>query len=137
MKYRIFLYTLTRVLFGIVLAANGAYNVIIYPEFLTCLESFIRKTSVFDFEFVGIFLALAPFAEFLIGLLLIMGFYTRKALIFSILLFLFIALYLLDANSEIMIFVYTVFLLMSGILLRKDNYNIHSIDYSTDLQTRI
>ncbi|WP_299210821.1 hypothetical protein [uncultured Aquimarina sp.] len=132
MKFRIYLYAIARILFGLALTFNGAYNVIVYPKFLACLDDHFERTTILDFEIIEFFLVLVPFAEFIIGLLLMIGCYTRKVLISSIILFLFIVMYLLDANSEIMIFVYTVFLLMSGILLRKDNYNLKSMDYSRD-----
>ncbi|WP_298546845.1 MauE/DoxX family redox-associated membrane protein [uncultured Aquimarina sp.] len=132
MRFRIYLYAIARILFGLVLTFNGAYNVIVYPKFLACLENHFERTSVLDFEFVEFFLVLVPFTEFTIGSLLMIGCYTRKVLISSVILFLFIVMYLLDANSEILIFVYAVFLLMSGILLRKDNYNLKSMDYSRD-----
>ncbi|WP_298312501.1 hypothetical protein [uncultured Aquimarina sp.] len=132
MKFKIYLYAIARILFGLALTLNGVYNVIIYPKFLACLEDHFERATILDFEFIEFFLVLVPFTEFIIGLLLMIGCYTRKVLMSSVVLFLFIVMYLLDANSEIMIFVYTIFLLISGILLRKDNYNLKSMDYFRD-----
>jgi len=133
MKFKVYLYKVTRILFGVALTSSGAYNVIVYSSFLLCLEDNSEKVSLFNFEFIHVFLVLVPFAKFIIGLFLTLGFYTREVLIGAVIVFLFVIMYLLDINSETIIFMYVAFLMMSGILLKKDNYNLNSMDYTRDL----
>ncbi|MDY8137885.1 DoxX family membrane protein [Aquimarina sp. 2201CG5-10] len=132
MKFRIYFYTMIRVLFGTYLVAYGAYNVFRYPVFLDRLEKYFTYTSVFDLGIVELLAPLVPFETFIIGLFIAMGIFTRKILIASICLFAFLTVFLLDANADQLALVHFLFLIISVILLAKDNYNLNSVDYSRD-----
>ncbi|WP_299439622.1 DoxX family membrane protein [uncultured Aquimarina sp.] len=129
MKFRIYLYTLVRVLFGIFLALHSTYNVFFYSEFLQKIDAYFTKATLFNYNFIEALAPLVPFEEFIVGMFLTLGFFTRKVLMGAALLFLFLAFFLLDANSLELALVHLVFFFIILILWHKENYNLKSMDY--------
>ncbi|MBQ4805713.1 DoxX family membrane protein [Aquimarina sp. MMG015] len=137
MKFRVYLYAVVRILFGGFLALHSAYNVIIYSEFLNEVDTYFTKTTVFKYDLVEALAPLVPFEEFVLGLFLILGYFTRKVLICASILFLFLALFLLDVNSIGLSILHIGLFILTLILWKKDNYNLKSMDYSRDMYLMI
>ncbi len=132
MKIRIYLYHLTRVVFGVLLVLSGTYNVIRYSEFLERLDIYFGNVTVFNIAFIETLAPLVPFEEFVIGMFLILGIFIRKALITVIILFTFFTLFLVDADCLLFAFAHLVFCGIAIVLLKKDNYDMNSINYDED-----
>ncbi|MDH7446882.1 DoxX family membrane protein [Aquimarina sp. 2201CG14-23] len=132
MKFRVYLYTLVRILFGVFLVLHAAYNVIFYSEFLNKIDAHFTKTTIFNFSFIETLAPLVPFEEFVIGSFLALGFFTRNVLIGAIFLFSFLAFFLIDANSPELSLLHAGCFLVTLVLLKKENYNLKSADYTRD-----
>ncbi|WP_299257200.1 hypothetical protein [uncultured Aquimarina sp.] len=132
MKFRIYLYTAVRILFGVFLVLHSTYNVIFYSEFLQKIDVYFSETTIFNYTLIEAFAPLVPFEEFMLGLFLVLGFFTRRVLIGAALLFSFLTFFLLDANSLKLSLIHLGFFFITLVLLRKDNYNLKSLDYSRD-----
>ncbi len=130
MKIKIYLYQISRILFGIFLVLYSVYNVIRYAGFLDRLDLYFSAVSVFDFAAVEALAPLVPFEEFLIGFFLILGMFTRKVLIASAVLFAFFTVFLFDANHNTCALIHLFFFLVSMILLKKDNYDLITPGYN-------
>ncbi len=132
MKIRIFLYHITRVVFGVLLVLCSTYNVIRYSEFLERLDLYFGNATVFDIGFIEALAPLVPFEEFVIGMFLALGIFTRKSLITVIILFAFFTLFLIDADCWFFAFIHLVFCGIAMLLLKNDNYDMNSINYNKD-----
>jgi hypothetical protein len=132
MKIRIFLYHITRVVFGVLLVLCSTYNVIRYSEFLERLDLYFGNATVFDIGFIEALAPLVPFEEFVIGMFLALGIFTRKSLIVVIILFAFFTLFLVDADCLLFAFIHLVFCGIAMLLLKNDNYDMNSINYNKD-----
>ncbi|SEL34140.1 hypothetical protein SAMN04487910_2187 [Aquimarina amphilecti] len=130
MKFRVYLYTAVRILFGAFLVLHSTYNVIIYSEFLKEIDTYFLKSTVFKYDLIEALAPLVPFEEFIIGMFLILGYYTKEVLISGSILFLFLSLFLLDANSTELSMIHLSFFILTLILWKKDNYNLKSVDYA-------
>ncbi len=126
MKLKIYLYRFIRISLGILLMFYSVYNAIKYPVFLDRLDVYFNYVSIFDLNFIEALAPLVPFEEFVLGFFLILGMFTRKALIASIVLFTFFTLFLIDANHYSFAFIYFLICLISIVLLRKNNYDINT-----------
>ncbi len=132
MRLRIFLYTKARILFGLFLVLHASYNAIGYSEFLIRINLYFTNTTVFNMKLIEILAPLVPFEEFIIGLLLIIGFLTRKSLIAAMISFAVITGFLFDANSVQLALLHMIFFFISLVLLMKIDYNLNSIDYQRE-----
>ncbi|WP_109300551.1 hypothetical protein [Aquimarina sp. AU474] len=129
MKFKIYLYQISRISLGIFLVLYSVYTVIKYSGFLDRLDVYFNAVSVFDIGIVEALAPLVPFEEFLIGFFLIFGLFTRKILIASSVLFGFLTLFLFDAHSYSCALIHLFFFFVSIILLKKDNYNLSTPNY--------
>ncbi|MFC5046727.1 DoxX family membrane protein [Aquimarina sp. TRL1] len=127
------MYTIIRVLFGVLLVFHGIYNVIKYTAFLELMEKSFRVSNVFGLGFVEAFVSLIPFIQFGFGLFLILGFFTRNVLIFAVLLHAFFMIFLLETGVENIALIQLMFLIISVGLLFKNHYNLNSMDYTRDM----
>ncbi len=132
MKIRIYLYHLTRVIFGALLVLYGTYNVIRYSEFLERLDIYFGNATVFNISFVEALAPLVPFEEFVIGMFLILKIFVRKALITIIILFTFFTLFLVDADCLILALIHLVFCGIAIVLLKNGKYDLNAISYDKD-----
>jgi len=132
MKFRIYLYTAIRILFGVFLALHSVYNVFFYSDFLQKIDVHFTKATLFNYNLVETLAPLVPFEEFIVGMFLALGFFTRKVLKGAALLFLFLAFFLLDANSLELALVHLVCFFVVLMLWHKENYNLKSMDYLRD-----
>ncbi|WP_160112153.1 DoxX family membrane protein [Aquimarina sp. AU58] len=132
MKTRIYLYHLTRVIFGALLVLYGTYNVIRYSEFLERLDIYFGNVTVFNIGFIEALAPLVPFEEFLIGLFLVLGVFTRKTLIVTSILFAFFTLFLWDANSSYRAGAHLISFLITIVLIIGNTYDRNTIRYHKD-----
>ncbi|GAA4276516.1 MauE/DoxX family redox-associated membrane protein [Aquimarina mytili] len=128
MKIKIYLYSFLRISFGTLLVLHSIFNAIKYSGFLDRLDVYFNQVSIFDNTVLETLAPLVPFEEFIIGFFLILGIFTKKALKVSIALFAFFTLFLLDANFVNCAAIHLLLCATSIILLRKNNYDINSID---------
>ncbi|MBQ4822846.1 hypothetical protein [Aquimarina sp. MMG016] len=132
MKLRIYLYYIIRVSFGMFLVLGSIYNVIKFSGFLERLDGYFSAVTIFDVGFIESLAPLVPFEEFVIGLCLALGVFTKRVLIVAIVLFTFFSLFLLDAGKVDCAIIHLFFSIISFILLKKDNYDLTSFQYSKD-----
>ncbi|TSE03834.1 MULTISPECIES: hypothetical protein [Aquimarina] len=132
MKHKIFIYHVIRVAFGMFLVLYSIYNVIKYSEFLERLDRYFSNVTVFDTTIIESLAPLVPFEEFIIGFFITLGIFTRKALMAAIILFGFFALFLLDANYINCATVHLLFSLLAILLLKKDNYDLNTVNFDKD-----
>ncbi|GAA0733321.1 hypothetical protein GCM10009430_47400 [Aquimarina litoralis] len=137
MKFKVYLYTISRVLFGLYLVVHSVYNVFIYSEFLKEINAYFEYTEWFTHPLIESLAPLVPFEEFILGMFLVLGIFTKEVLICALLLFSFISLFLLDANFPFLAIMHAMFFVISLILLQHKNYNIKSMDYNRDLYNSI
>lgn len=93
------LYSLVRIITGIVLVIHGAHNAFSYGNYMQRVEVYFSKLEYFNFPFLYSNSPFVPFEEFAIGLFLIMGFYTRKVLWIAMFSYTFLILFMLDAEA--------------------------------------
>ncbi len=127
MNFKIYLYSLVRVTLGVLLVSYSLFNAIKYSVFLERLDGYFSKVSVFDIDFIEALAPLVPFEEFVIGFFLILGMFTRKVLIISILLFAFFTLFLLDADHFDLAFLHLFLCLIAILLLNKNKYDLDAV----------
>ncbi len=132
MKFKTNLYVITRVTFGMLLVLYSVYNVIKYSGFLERLDKYFSTATIFDIAAVEALAPLVPFEEFLIGFFLVMGLFTRKILIAATILFGFFTIFLFDAGHIYCALLHSILLIVSIILLKKNNYDMDSLNYSRD-----
>ncbi|WP_108803516.1 DoxX family membrane protein [Aquimarina sp. Aq107] len=137
MRFRVYLYTVVRILFGAFLTVHSTYNVIVYSEFLNEIDTYFTRITIFKYDLVEALAPLVPFEEFVLGMFLILGYFTRNTLISASILFLFLSFFLLDANSIELSILHLGFFILTLILWKKDNYNLKSMDYSRDMYLMI
>ncbi|MEW7291181.1 MauE/DoxX family redox-associated membrane protein [Aquimarina sp. 2304DJ70-9] len=128
MKFKIYLYSITRVSFGMVLMLHSIYNAIKYSGFLDRLDRYFNRVTIFDNDIIEAMAPLVPFEEFVIGFFLILGMFTKKALMVSTVLFAFFTLFLLDANFWYCAGIHLFLCMISVILLRKNDYDLNSVE---------
>ncbi len=128
MKFKIYLYSIARVSFGIILVLSSIYNAVKYSGFLDRLDRYFSQVTIFDSNIIEAMAPLVPFEEFVIGFFLILGMFTKKALIASTVLFAFFTLFLLDANYWFCAGIHLFLCIVSIVLLRKNNYDVNSIE---------
>lgn len=127
-KFKIYLYRIIRISFGVLLVLNSMYNAIKYPNFLNRLDNYFDQVTVFKYDIIETFAPLVPFEEFVIGFFLILGMFLKKVLKASTLLFAFFTLFLFDANNIYCALTYLMLFIVSVVLLRKNNYDLSSVD---------
>ncbi|PKV49947.1 hypothetical protein ATE84_1993 [Aquimarina sp. MAR_2010_214] len=133
MKIRIYLYHFIRVTFGVLLVSYGTYNVIWYSEFLERLDIYFESATILDISFIEALAPLVPFEDFVIGMFLILGIFTRKTLITIIILFTFFTLFLVDADCLFFAFIHLALGGIAMLLLKKDNHDLNSISHDKDI----
>lgn len=132
MRIGFFLYKAFRLLFGMFLVLFSTYNVIGYSEFLNRVDQFFNNVRVFDIEFIETLAPLVPFVEFVIGMFLTLGIFTRKVLIATIILFTFLIVFLLDANYWYCACAHFILWTIAIILLKMNHYDRNSMSYNKD-----
>ncbi len=132
MKLKIYLYHFTRIAFGAFLVVYSTYNVIRYSGYLDRLDGYFVSVSLFDNKVLEALAPLVPFEEFVIGFFLVLGMFTKHVLKISVVLFAFFTLFLWDAGRESCAFIHLLCCLVSLVLLKKDNYDLRSKDYTED-----
>ncbi|MBW1298807.1 MauE/DoxX family redox-associated membrane protein [Aquimarina litoralis] len=137
MKFKVYLYTAIRGLLGVFLTLHAIYNVLIYTDFLVEIEMYFKTSELFNYDFIEALAPLVPFEEFILGMFLILGVFTKEVLICSLFLFAFISIFLLDANFPVLSALHMFFFMVTLLLLKKHNYNLKSMDYSRDLYKTI
>ncbi|TYP72958.1 DoxX family membrane protein [Aquimarina intermedia] len=132
MRFRVFFYACSRILFGSYLVVHAAYNVFDYSSFLVQLDMFFSNASFFSFEVLEALAPLVPFVEFIIGSFLLLGFFTKPVLLTAMVLFSGTVLFLLDVKEESLVTTHITLFIVSLILFIKDDYNPKPIGQSKD-----
>ncbi len=130
MKFKVYLYNIIRISFGMLLVLNGTYNVIRYSGFLDRLDGYFNTVSIFDLILLESLAPLVPFEEFVIGFFLALGMFKKKTLIASMVLFGFFTVFLFDAGHNYCALIHLSFCIISMVLFKNDNYDWNSREFT-------
>lgn len=98
-KFLTAVYAFLRMLSGSVLMVHGYLNTVFFDKYLMKVENYFAHTTHFNWVVLKATSSFVPFEEFTLGLFLLLGFYTRTALLLSLVLFAFLSLFLFDGQA--------------------------------------
>lgn len=129
MRYKtlIFMYSIARIITGLILIIHGAHNALNFSSYMNRVEIYFTKLDYFNTAFLYQTAPLVPFEEFTLGLFIAMGFFTRKVLWAATLLYTFLVLFMLDAEAYNLIAFHVVLISIFLILDFSNKYDKHSI----------
>ncbi|WP_206604249.1 hypothetical protein [Aquimarina sediminis] len=96
------------------------------------LDVYFGSAKVFNIELIEALAPLVPFEEFVIGMFLILGIFTKEVLIATITLFTFFMLFFLDVNYWFLASIYCILSFVAIVLLKNSHYDINSMSYNKE-----
>ncbi len=121
------MYSIIRVVTGLVLMVHGAHNVLYFSNYLNRVEIYFTRLEYFNTSFLYQTSPLVPFEEFTLGLFIAMGVFTRKSLWLAIGLYFFLILFMLDAEAYNLIAFHVALITIFLILDFNNKYDKHSV----------
>lgn len=106
---------------------HGAHNALNFSNYIDRVEMYFTRASYLNFSFLYHTSSFVPFEEFALGLFIAMGFMTRKALWFGMILYAFLILFMLDAGAYNLIGFHVVLISVFLILDFSNKYDEHTI----------
>ncbi|RMB60448.1 hypothetical protein EAX61_06395 [Dokdonia sinensis] len=126
MRIEVLSYLVLRLVVGSYMIGHAIVNVVTYRSYSEKIELFQSGHNIFNNEFFFIAAPLFPFLEFFIGLLIIVSFYYRRALIAGLTMYIIASVVYCYAGAHLgRNIIYVALLVMTYLLLRMNcnHYN--------------